>query len=233
MFKNVYISSGESFYKADGTGLGFTDDKPLLDHLNMVLRLQKAKAVLSREELVAGKYTIETDPLIKGQGAMTYANSNQIVAEWTAAGASRNFRLWPLPRSNKPTNYYKPSMFFSITASSKHPKEAAMFIDYFTNDVEANKVLAAERGVPISSKVRDAMKSTLDKAAAEMFDYMNRLEKNVSPIPAPDPASHPDIVNNVWVPMVADPVGYGQTTPEKAVAALKTEAAAILAKNKK
>lgn len=232
-FKNVFVSEGQSFYNADGTGLGFTNDKPLIDYLNMVVRLQKAKAIISREEYVAAKYTIETDLLIKGQGAITYANSNQIVAEWTAAGANRNFKLQPLPRSNKPTNYFKPSMFFSITTGSKHPKEAAMFIDYFNNDLEANKVLAAERGVPISSKLREAMKPTLGKAAAEMFDYMTRLEGNTSPIPYPDPASHPDIVNNVWVPMVADPVGYGQTTPEKAVATLKTEAAAILAKNKK
>jgi multiple sugar transport system substrate-binding protein len=183
--------------------------------------------------LVANKYTLETDPLVKGTGAMTYANSNQIVAQWTAAGATRNLKLWPLPRTTKPTNYYKPSMFFSITTGSKHPKEAAMFIDYFTNDLEANKVLAAERGVPIAAHVRDGMKATLSKAAAEMFDYITRLEGNTSPIPMPDPAGHPDIVNNVWTPLVADAVGYGQTTPEKAIATLRTEATTILAKNKK
>lgn len=233
MFKNMYITTGSSFYNADGTGLGYTDDKPLVDYLNMVLRLQKAKALVGREEEVANKYTLETDPIIKGGAAMAYANSNQIVAQWTAAGENRNFKLWPLPRFDKPTNYYKPSMFFSITTGSKHPKEAAMFIDYFTNDLEANKVLAAERGVPVAAHVREGMKATLSKAAAEMFDYITRLEGNTSPIPLPDPAGHPDVVNNVWNPLVADAVGYGQTTPEKAVATLRAEATTILAKNKK
>jgi multiple sugar transport system substrate-binding protein len=232
-FKNTLITMGQSFYNADGTGLGFSDNKPLVDYLNMVLRLQKAKAIIGREELVANKYTVETDPFVKGKGAITYANSNQLVAQWTAAGETRNFKMWPLPRTDKPTNYYKPSMFFSITTGSKHPKEAAMFIDYFTNSLEANQVLAAERGVPISSAVRNGMKPSLGKAAAEMFDFIARLEGNTSPIPMPDPAGHPDIVNNVWIPLVADAVGYGQATPEKAVETLRTEATTILAKNKK
>lgn len=232
-FKNTLITMGQSFYNADGTGLGFTDNKPLVDYLNMVLRLQKAKAIIGREELVANKYTVETDPFVKGKGAITYANSNQLVAQWTAAGETRNFKMWPLPRTDKPTNYYKPSMFFSITTGSKHPKEAAMFIDYFTNSLEANQVLAAERGVPISSAVRNGMKPSLGKAAGEMFDFIARLEGNTSPIPMPDPAGHPDIVNNVWIPLVADAVGYGQTTPEKAIETLRTEATTILAKNKK
>ncbi len=33
----------------------------------------------------------------------------------------------------------KPSQYFSITATSKYPREAASFIDFFTNNIEANK----------------------------------------------------------------------------------------------
>ncbi len=233
-FKNVFVSRGENFYDPSGTKLGFTDGKPLVDYLNVLLRMQKAKTMISREEDVANKYTVELDPITKSKAAIAYTNSNQLIAIWKSAGLDRNLKLHPLPRfGDKPTNYYKPSMFFSIAANSKHPKEAAMFIDFFTNDLAANEILMAERGVPISAKVRDGLKPKLDKAGAEMFDYIARLEKYVSPIPAPDPAGHPDIVNNVWLAQVVDPVFYGQTTPEKAIQLLMTEANAILAKNKK
>ena len=60
----------------------------------------------------------------------------------------------------------KPSMFFSISANTKHPKEAGLFIDFFTNSVEANQILLAERGVPISSDVREGIKPQLGKVAS-------------------------------------------------------------------
>ncbi len=230
-FKNIMLTTGQQFYDPSGKKLGFTDPQPLVDYFNMLLRLQKSGAMVSREDEVANKYTVETDPIIKGKAAMAYTNSNQIIAMWNAAGADRNFATFPIPRYDKPANYYKPSMFFSVTANSKHPKEAAMFIDFFNNDLQANEILMAERGVPIAAHIRDGLKPKLEKPQAEMFDFIARLEGNTTPIPAPDPAGHPDVVNNVWLPQVVDPIMYGQEKPEQAMATLMTEANAILAKN--
>lgn len=230
-FKNIYISRGESFYDPSGTKLGFTDSQPLIDHFNMLLRLQEAGAMISREDEVANQYTVETDPIVPGQTAIAYTNSNQVIAIWGAAGDERNFVMYPLPRLDKPTNYYKPSMFWSITSDTKHPKEAALFIDYFTNDLEANKVLLAERGVPIAAHIRDGLKPLLGKAQTEMFDYIDRLEGNTSPLPTPDPAGHPDIVRNLWTPQIVDPIMYGQVTPEDVMPILIQEATTILSKN--
>lgn len=231
-FKNIFISRGENFYDPSGTKLGFTDPQPLIDHFNMLLRLQTAGAMISREDEVANKYTLETDPIVTKQTMMMYTNSNQIIAMWKAAGEDRNFVMYPLPRSDKPTNYYKPSQFWSITSKTKHPKEAAMFIEYFTNDLEANKALMAERGVPIAAHIRDGLKPLLGKAQAEMFDYITRLEGNTSPLPLPDPAGHPDIAKNVWLPQIVDPIMYGQAKPEEVLPTLLQEATTILAKNK-
>lgn len=231
-FKNVYITVGSSWYGEDGASLGNTDDGPLVDFLNMYLRLQQAGAAVPRKEEVGQTLTPENDPITKGKAAMAYTNSNQIVAMAKAAGEGRNLMLVPLPRTDKPTNYFKPSMFWSITANSEHPKEAAMFIDFFTNSLEANKILNAERGVPVSTVVRDALAGDLAPTQAKMFEYIASLDGNVSPIPRPDPTGHSDIVNNVWHPVVIDPVMYEQTTPEEAVAKFRTQATEILAKNK-
>ncbi|MFN3980443.1 MAG: sugar ABC transporter substrate-binding protein, partial [Caldilinea sp.] len=169
--------------------------------------------------------------IVTGQSAMTFLWSNQIVALTNAAGEGRNFILHPMPRpeGGASANYYKPSMFFSVTSQARHPKEAAMFIDFFTNNVEANQILMAERGVPISSAVRTALEPMLDVAQKQMFDYIASLESNVSPIPPPDVAGHANVLNNVYWPLAIDPFMFGQISVEEAIRIFRTEANTVLA----
>lgn len=235
-WKNIYFTLGQWAYNKEGTALGYTDDKPLIDFLSMAQRLEKSGAAPSRADEIAqfrGK-SVEQKPGAIGKAAMDYFNSNQLVAYWKAAGDNRNLKLLPIPRAEggKSANYIKPSQFFSVTSQSKHPAEAAMFIDFITNDIEANKILAGERGVPVAAKVRAALKPTLTKAQAETFDFVDRVGKTAQPIPPPDPKGHADIVKNVWTPQVADPVMFGKTTPQQGAELLRKEATTILAANK-
>jgi multiple sugar transport system substrate-binding protein len=226
----LYLSRGEGLYSDDGKALGFTDPQPLIDYFNMMLRLQEAGALLPREEAVANPPTLENNALVSGQAAMYFAHTNQLVGLWTAAGADRPLVMVPVPRANdgtQPANYLKPSMFFSMSANTEHPEEAALFIDYFTNSVAANQVLQAERGVPISTAVQEALLPMMPLAAAAPFDFLNAIE--VSAIRPPDPAAHNDIVSNIWTPLVVDPIMYGQITPEEGVAIFMEEANALLA----
>ena len=66
-----------------------------------------------------------------------------------------------------------------------------------------------------------------------MFAYLDRLAKDVQSIPPPDPPGHTEIVKNVFVPQVMDPVAYGRLTPEKGAALLRQEVNGILAKAKR
>lgn len=228
----LYLSLGQGLYADDGKSLGFTDTQPLLDYFSMMVRLQEAGAMPTREQTVANPPTLENNALVTKEAAMYFAHTNQIVALWKAAGEDRNLQMVPVPRAvgaTQPANYYKPSMFFSITSQCETPKEAAMFIDYFTNNIDANKVLLAERGVPISSAVQEALKPEMTKSQVASFDFLDALADNVSPIRPPDPAAHNDIQTNVYVPLVLDPMMFGQITPEEAVEIFVTEANKILA----
>jgi multiple sugar transport system substrate-binding protein len=169
--------------------------------------------------------------MVTGDAGMAYFWSNQIVAVWTAAGEDRNFKMYPVPRpeGGQSQNYIKPSMFWSITSQAQHPDEAAAFIDWFTNSVEANEILEAERGVPVSSVVREALLPSLGPAQAEMFNYLGIIEEDNSPIRPADPAAHADIQNNVWGPEFVEPVMYGLVSPEEAAATLREDATALLA----
>ncbi|MBZ0286986.1 MAG: extracellular solute-binding protein, partial [Anaerolineae bacterium] len=181
--------------------------------------------------IAMGDQGVEANPIVTGDAAMAYFWSNQIVAIWTAAGADRNFVMHTVPRfeGGQSSNYIKPSMFFSITSQAKHPDEAAAFINWFVNSVEANEVLQAERGVPISSTVREALAPSLGPAQAEMFRYLEVIEGNNSPIRPADPAGHADVINNIFVPEFVEPVMYGLIAPEEAVGLLREEANRILA----
>jgi len=228
----MFLSLGKGLYSDDGTALGFTDDQPLIDYLAMMQRLQDAGAMIPRDEQQASPPTLENNALVTGQAAMYFAHSNQLLALWKAAGENRRLKMVPVPRAvgaTQSANYFKPSMFFSISANSEHPKEAAMFIDFFTNSVEANEIMLAERGIPISSAVQEAIGSLLPVAQVEAVNFLKSLEGNVSPIRPPDPAKHNELMTNVFAPQVIDPVLFGQATPEEAVALFREEATALLA----
>ncbi len=232
-WKSLYLSLGQWSYSKDGKSLGYTDDQPFIDYLKMVMRLQEAEAIPSMaEEIELIKQGIEAEPMVKGNGAMQYIWSNQIIAVWKAAGENRNFVLMHLPRmtaDGAASNYVKPSQFFSITAHSKHPKEAAMFISYLTNSIEANKVLLAERGVPISSVVAKELEPLLSPAQKEMFAYMARVGADNSPLPAPDPKMHAELINTVFNPEVIQPIRFGKLSPEDGVKLLRERAEEVLA----
>ena len=133
----LYLSAGQWRYSVDGSRIGYESDKPLVDHFNMLLRLQKANALIPRADELASfnqDTSVElTLAIVSRKAAMAYFWSNQIVAVWKAAGGDeRNLVLAPLPRvpGGKSANFLKPSQFFSVTTQAKQPKEAAMFIDF-------------------------------------------------------------------------------------------------------
>jgi multiple sugar transport system substrate-binding protein len=238
-WRSLYLAMGQNSWSADGTQLGYTDDKVFADFLKMSVRLQQAKAIPTRAEDIAAKWNVENNLFVKGQAAMAWYWTNQVVALLTAAGENRSVKLMTLPvpaGAKTGAHYMKPSMFFGVTANSKYPKEAAMFIDFFTNSVEANEILLAERGIPISSAVRDGIKPKLGKAQVLMFDFVAQAERTAAPIPLPDPPGSSEIAGaetSLIIGRVFDPVYYGKLSADDAVALLRNEANAILAKNKK
>ncbi len=233
IWTSLMLANGTNPFSADNTALGYSDDQPLIDHFTMLTRLQADGVIQPIEEMAALTEGPENSPIVTGDAAMQYQWSNQVVAITTAAGEGRNFRLWHLPRpeGGQAANYLKPSMFFSIPSNCEHAEEAAAFINYFTNDLEANEVLFAERGVPISSAVRDHLSPMLDEIGQETFDFLARVGEDGSPIFPPNPPGYNDLRNNVWTPLFHDPVMYGQMSVEDGVALFRSEAEVILSQN--
>jgi multiple sugar transport system substrate-binding protein len=234
-WKAVYLADGQNIYTPDGKALAYKDDNLLVNNLKMLLRLIKAGAAPTYQEYLAtfGGTTgnIQMDAIVTGKSAIEAVWSNQVVAVATAAGPGRNFAVVHLPRLKKggeAGNFLKPSMFFSITSQSKNKVEAAKFINFFTNSVEANLILNAERGVPVAGKVRDALKQTVSPTNRLVFEYLDRVGRDAAPTPPPEPARHAEIRANVYVPLIREQVFYGVLTPEEAAKRLRAQATEIL-----
>jgi multiple sugar transport system substrate-binding protein len=228
----LYIGQGEWVYSEDGTAIGYEDDQPFIDYLNMIMRLQETGAYASPAE--AGEYVDvgpEGTPIVAGDAAMDYRWSNQVIAVTSASGDDRNFALAELPRPDggQSQNYLKPSMFWSITSQCENPEEAAAFINYFVNDLDANDVLFAERGVPVSTAVLEHLTPQLSALEAEMFAFVASMAEEGSPVPPADPAGAGAFLNDVYRPLVIDPILFGQVTPEEGMAILRAEGGAVLA----
>lgn len=66
----------------------------------------------------------------------------------------------PIPSDAKSSGaLLKPSMLFSINKDTKYPREAAGLLNFILNDPEGVKLMAMERGIPLSKSAYDTLKA--------------------------------------------------------------------------
>jgi multiple sugar transport system substrate-binding protein len=219
----------QHLYNADGTALGYTDDKYYVDYFSRLQRLVEAKVMYTPAQTAQVKAP-EDDDFIKGKMAFGFGYSNGFGVQ--VALAKRELALVPMPGPNSNKGLFlKPSMFFSIAKSSKQKEEAAKFISYFVNDIEANKLIKGDRGVPVAAKVKEAVKAIVAPEQAKVFEYVAWAEKNSSQIDPPDPIGSAEITKVLRD--LQDQIFYKKITPEAAAPKFMKQANDILAKNKK
>lgn len=178
---------------------------------------------------------VEQMPLVYGSSPATMSwcaysyFSNQLAAFQKAApeGTEIGMTTWPSAEPAK-SNYLKASMYLSVAANSANPKAAAAVVNYFTNDVDANIALKAERGVPISKEVAAAVAPTLDENMQKIFTYINDVvTPNSSPISPPDSpkaAQFDDLVKTYGEQMY-----YGKITAKEAAQKIFDEGNKLMA----
>ena len=192
------------------------DDTAMLKHWNYVKWFADAPSAIS-PDLLSEKNPdiVETKPIADGTTWNDFSFSNQFIAIVNAAGRPLVITMYPTTEdaTNQPM-YLKPSQFFSIAETSKHKKEAAEFIDWFTNSVEANEILMGERGIPVNTEVAAAIKPLVDENTQAIFDYIDAVGAIATPIDAPDPAGKGEI--EAIGKTTAEELRYGYLTVEEA-----------------
>jgi len=229
-FEYYLRGHGQTFYNKEGTALGF-DKKYLVDFMTMWDQLYKAKILTPIADVVSLRDHLENLPIVHQKAPNQPLWSNQIVALEKAAGRPLAMTLIPIVKNegNNKSYYIKPGQFLSVSANSKHKDAAVKFVDFFTNSLEANEILNAERGIPISKKVRDHLYPKLDAAGKKMFDFIETAMKYSGDVP-PSPPGEGPVADAFQRAM--DALGYGKLTPEQAADQFFKEANQTLSKNK-
>ncbi|MFP3122466.1 sugar ABC transporter substrate-binding protein [Ectobacillus funiculus] len=221
-------TKGEKFYKKDGTGLAYSDDKLFVEYFERQLRLVNAKTFPTPDEQAQIK-GLEDDFIVKGTAAVTWNYSNQYVGFAQLSKSALSLHL-PPEQAKEKALFLRPSMFFSVPKSSKHKEEAAKFIDFFTNNVEANKLIKGDRGVPVSSKVADAIKPELSEEAKKVFEYVEQASQHASKADPPDPLGSAEVMKALKD--ISDQILFKKITPEEGAKKFREQANEILARNK-
>lgn len=228
-FDNWIRQTGKPFYAPDGKSLGFTDAAQLEEYFNVQLRIKAAGALVDPGTAFVN-VSAQEGPFAKEQSWVQYVWSNQVVSEQAALNKPVKIALVPkIAGSKRPGTYLKPSMFFALPEMGTNKAETAKFVNFFLTDIEANKVLLGERGVPIIPSVREAIKADVSPVNQDVFAFIDLVGKgNASPIDPPDPAASGEVLKMFRDNTLA--ILVGKMSSKEGAAEIMKQANAILAK---
>lgn len=155
---------------------------------------------------------------------MLITTSTMITPYATAAGGA-GMELAPLPQveAGAKTSYLKSGMFWTVSSASQHPAEAAMLVDYLTNDKNAGLILGTERGLPSNNSIREILKersSGTDRQALEFTDS-EPLTSTLAKAPEPTPNGASDL--DKLIVRYQQDVVFGKQKPLDAAKAMIAE----------
>ncbi|TBL80754.1 ABC transporter substrate-binding protein [Paenibacillus thalictri] len=217
---------GSALFNKTSDGLGYTDDKLFVDFFKQQLRWQKEGLITPLGTELEVK-SLEDGPFTKAQaafGGFSYWSNHVDIME---KQLQKKVGLAMYPGDGKGM-YIKPSFFHSISKSSKHPKEAAQFIEFYTNNIEAAKSLNAYFGMPYNPKVIEGIKSTFTDTQKNVVDYLTKVEKVAGVIDPPEPAAGAEVAK--IYKNISDEILFEKITPEAGAERFRKEATAVLSK---
>jgi len=163
----------------------------------------------------------EEDPMVYGSNPdnMTWCTINgsaMITAYQSAAAEGTDIAITSIPSDDpKKSNYVKPSMYFSVTADTGNPEEAAKLINYLINSSEAYQILLAERGIPVSTVISEEIMPLLSQGeqenAAYIIDVVTPNSSELPPLAAEGNSEAQDLLRKL-----EEKVKYGEYTAEQA-----------------
>lgn len=223
---------GGKLFSDDNKSLGYEDDKVFVDFVNMWNGLMDKEAMPDPDEYAQiSTLGQEAGPVVTGEAASIF-EWNNYASKVSTVNDKIKMVTPPLSDSSDAKGLWmKPGMFFAIAETSKVKQEAAEFINWFINSEEANDIMMAERGTPVSSAIRQHLIDSGSMGAQQvaMFEGIAGAAELCGETPAPDLAGISEV--NEAFKKAANSVYYGQASVEDAAAVFREEANAILERN--
>ncbi|WP_067598694.1 ABC transporter substrate-binding protein [Nocardiopsis listeri] len=160
--------------------------------------------------------------LATNTGAMAHFWSNQLGG--LTASSDRDLELLRYPGESdgeRTGMYFKPAMFYSVSAGSEHPQEAARFVDFMLNDNQAAELILADLGLPANIDVRAHILSSLSAADERSAIFLSDVEGDIVDGNPPPPIGAGEVVE--ITKRASDELAFGNLTPEEAAEQFITE----------
>ncbi|MDT0318652.1 ABC transporter substrate-binding protein [Streptomyces millisiae] len=157
----------------------------------------------------------QTD-LVTGATAMGFIPAGQFVSiQSTAPDFDYALANWPADADTEPGfQYLKPSMYWSAASTTEHPAEAALLIDFLTNDTRVAEIFGLDRGEPGNPAFREAVQPTLDATGQESLAFTEAMSEEVGETPPIIPNGASDI--DALLQRHNQRVLFGDASPEEA-----------------
>ncbi|WP_420107858.1 ABC transporter substrate-binding protein [Kluyvera genomosp. 2] len=152
---NAYMMQKYQKPMFDNDGKFTWDDAQWAEAFSFVKRLSDDRVVPSPKKLSSyGKGNLyEMKPWIAGEwgGTFTWNISIRMYINNLTPPAHLVLGDYVMqPGTTESGVYFKTAQMFSVAKSTRHPKEAAMLVNFLLNDPQSIAVLGLERGIPLS-----------------------------------------------------------------------------------
>jgi multiple sugar transport system substrate-binding protein len=176
--------NGEELYTDDGKKMGISEDT-LTEWFEFNKKLMDTGGAPSASQTVEdGSAQPEMTLMGQGKQAMKVSWSNQMTSY---SGAP--LMMMKLPgESKEPGTWLRSSMEYAISAKSPQSKEAALFINYLVNNMDAATKIKSDRGMPANTELKAGITPLLKDTQQKEAAYLDRIaEMKIEP-PKPFPA---------------------------------------------
>lgn len=172
------VQKGKTITTADGKQLGF-DKADVAEWLNWWDDLRQAGTVPPADVMAEnGSKPWEDSMMVHQKIAIQATNGNQLkIFQQYMKDKVDILRLPTLPSGSSPYGELFTGVYLLIPKTSKHPEEAAKLIDFWANNVEANKLYNLEHGIIGSSKVNQALEPQLTEEDKKVIKHANDVVK--------------------------------------------------------
>lgn len=181
-FRYFLRQSGKDLFTEDGK-LAFSKEE-VNEWWSMWDKLRKDNLIPNAETTTEFEGApLEQNLFTTGKTALQQIPANQIhlYQEQFDKGEIKMVRMPQKPGGEN--GEYIEGAYLSITEKSKHPEEAAKFIDFFVNTEKALELFKVEQGAPGSKTMQDFVKPLLGPAQQTAVSYIQETIEYAKPAP--------------------------------------------------
>jgi multiple sugar transport system substrate-binding protein len=209
IFETQMRQQGKELISADGKLMATKEDLKAFWAQGEEMRKAKAIVPQSKVAQVAPKSPMGADLVASALGMDSYLTRY-------AGETERKLALAPVPTDN-PENIglvQRPGMLLCASSKTKNADAAVKLIDFMINDPEVGKMFGGNRGLPASTIQRNAAEPVLNEQDKAVLDFEKTVQDQLKPAPLP-PAGVGEVDASFL--RLAEELGYGKTTLDKAV----------------